>query len=210
MDKGNARAATSGDTASTTTPDNRAWPARFRAVVASAAVLVASLALAQAPAVSAFAGTQVNGSGKFTVWLPDDWEVTVNGKRTSAENDEISLVAGPLSDKTAALTDEDVKDFVGDELDNINVTLDRRDKLEGFEIRVLEGTSEDDGSPILFRSLALSPHAEGRVIQVVAYGDPAEMNKPATRAIIDRILLSLRPYGTSSESGPFGRPVQRN
>ena len=105
----------------TNTPDHRTWPSRFRAIVASATVLVASLALAQVPAASAFAGTQTNASGKFTIWVPDDWEVTVNGKRTSAENDEISLVAGPLNDKTAALTDEDVKDFVGDELNNIRV-----------------------------------------------------------------------------------------
>jgi hypothetical protein len=173
---------------------------RLRAIVASATLLAASLVLAPIATAPAFAATQVNASGKFSIWVPDDWEVTFNGKRLSAENDEISVVAGPLADKAATLNDEDVRDFVGDELNNIKVTVDRLDKLEGFDIRVLEGTDEDENA---FRSIALLPRAGERVIQVLAYGDPAEMDKPETRSIIDRILQSLRPADSGpSRSGP--------
>jgi hypothetical protein len=151
----------------------------------------------------AFAGTQVNGSGKFSIWVPDDWEVTFNGKRLSAESDEISLVVGPLADKAAALADEDVRDFVGDELNNIKVSVDRLEKLEGFDIRVLEGTDEDENA---FRSLALLPRAGERIIEALAYGDPAEMDRPETRSIIDRILRSLRPANPNPPvSGSPGR-----
>jgi hypothetical protein len=203
--------------------------ALLRAIVMSTTVLVASLALAQVPTVPAFAASQVNTSGKFTIWVPDDWQVTVNGKRTTAENDELSLVVGPLIDKTVALADDDVKDFVGDEINNIKVTADRFHKHEGFEVRVLEGAGDDDGDPILFRSLALSLQPGGRVIQALVYGDPEEMNRPEARATVERILLSLRPQGHSdawtpgrsgsdagpfgrseSNAGPFGRPVPQN
>ncbi len=178
-------------------PRARTW---FRAVIASAALLAATPILLPTTAAPAYAGTQVNASGRFSIWVPDDWEVTFNGKRLSAESDEIAVVVGPLADKAAALGDEDVRDFVGDELNNIKVTVDRLDKLEGFDIRVLEGTDEDENA---FRSLALLPRAGERVIQVLAYGDPAEMDRPETRSVIDRILQSLRPAEAApSRSGP--------
>jgi hypothetical protein len=174
-----------------------------RAIVVSALAFAVSLAVAPLAAPPAFAGTQINANGRFSIWVPDDWEVTFNGKRLSAESEELTLVAQPLTDKTAALTDDDVKDFVGNELDNIRIAVDRLDKLDGFDIRLLEGFDDDDNA---FSSLALLPRAGERVIQVLVYGGTAEMGQPEVRSTVDRILRSLRPAAPNPP--PLGAPVR--
>lgn len=146
------------------------------------------------PATPALADTQVNAPGKYSIWVPDNWKVTFNNERLDAESrdTEITLVVSSLKDKDADLLDEDVTDFVDDEIDDMKVTSDRRDKLGAFDVRIVEGTGTDDGN-IIFKAVALDPGTNAALIEMLIYGDPAEMKKPANRTAIDRILRSFKP-----------------
>ena len=48
------------------------------------ALLVALLLVS--PASSALADTQTNNCGRYSIWVPDDWKVTINGERIDAES----------------------------------------------------------------------------------------------------------------------------
>jgi|SRR5271157_5377631 len=156
-------------------------------------VISALLLISTAPAVAA---TQVNGSGKFAVWVPDNWKFAMKGERLTAENDDLSVLVGPIADKDADLIDNEVTDFVDEELDNMKVTSDRREKMESFDVRLMDGTARDDEEEedVTFRALALSPNTNGSVIEVLIYGTPDAMKKPEIQALADRILRSLRPH----------------
>ena|ERR1700722_5178410 len=146
------------------------------------------------PAAPAFASTQVNACGRYSIWVPDNWKITFNNERMTAESrdNEITLVVAPLKDKEADLLDDDVTDFVDDEIDDMKVTSDRRDKVGGFQVRIFEGTGTDDGN-ITFKALAIDPSENEAVIEMLIYGDPGEMKRPANKANIDRILRSFKP-----------------
>jgi hypothetical protein len=153
----------------------------------------ALLFMAPAPAIAA---TQINGCGKFEVWVPDNWKVAVDGERLTGESDDLSVLVGPLADKDADLIDEEVTDFIDEELENMKVTSDRREKLESFDVRLFEGTGRDDEEEedVVFRALALSPNTDNPVIEVLVYGAPELMSKPENQAVTERILRSLRPH----------------
>jgi hypothetical protein len=146
-------------------------------------------------ATSAFADTQVSDCGRYSIWLPNNWKVTINKDRLTAisGDDEIWLVVAPLSDKDADLLDEDVTNFVKEEIENVKFTSDRRDKLSNFQVRILEGTDDDEGKKVFFKALALDPGGNEAVIELLVYADRTEMNRPANKNVIDRILRSLMP-----------------
>jgi hypothetical protein len=159
------------------------------------------------PMAPAFAGTQVNGCGRYSVWVPDNWKVTFNNERLTAESrdDDITLVVSPLKDKEADLTDEDVTDFIDDEIDDMKVTSDRRDKIAGIEARIVEGTATDDGN-ISFKAVALDPSENDAVIELLVYGAPEELNKGNAKAAIDQIVRSFKPFSEvmTSDKPPAG------
>jgi hypothetical protein len=146
------------------------------------------------------AGTVVNVCGEFTFWVPDDWKPTKDSDfitRTTFDSADgnLSVVAGPLSDTDADLGDEEVSDFADEELDEMAVTADVRGVLEKFSIRLLDGTAQDEGDPVIFKMLALDPGSDHTVIAVLIYGSAEDMNKADNQATIDKILHSLRPQG---------------
>jgi hypothetical protein len=151
------------------------------------------------PTASACAGTIVNVCGKFSFWVPDDWKA-VTERRSSAErttyqsaDGALSVVVGPLADKEANLSDEEVSDSIEEELDDVKVASDKSDKIDNFNIRRMDGTAEDDGDPVIFKALALDPGAAAAVLQVLVYGALEDMNRTDNEAVIERILRSLRP-----------------
>ena len=145
-------------------------------------------------AAPAFADTQVNACGRYSIWVPDNWKITIHGERLTAESRDnaITLVVAPLADKSADLIDEDVTDFIDEEIDNMKVTSDRRDKLGALQARILEGTGTDDGN-IIFKALALDPSENAAVVEMLIYAEPAEMSRPANKDTVDRILRSFKP-----------------
>jgi hypothetical protein len=146
------------------------------------------------PAAPAFADTQINACGRYSIWVPDAWKTTIENEKLTAESrdHELHLVVAPIKDKSADLIDEDVADFIDEALDDMKITSDRREKLGGVEARVMEGTGMDDGN-ILFRAIALDPGENEGLIEMLIYGAPGEMKRPANRAIFDRIVRSFKP-----------------
>jgi hypothetical protein len=146
------------------------------------------------------AGTVINVCGKFSFWIPDDWKAASYGEakaeRSTFESPDATLyvLVGPLTDKDADITDEDVTDFADEELDEMKVTSDTRDTLEKFNVRLVEGTGIDEGDPVIFRMLALDPGTTEGVLAVMVYGDARTMNRAENRATIERILRSVRPH----------------
>ncbi len=143
----------------------------------------------------ALAGEQANAAGHFSAWLPDGWVIAQQGNRIVAHNppDTIDVVIGPLKDADADLVDEDVADFVDDEIDDMHVASDTTAKLAGFAARRLEGTGSDEGDAIVFRALALDPGGAAAIIEALVYGDPDVMARPQLQQVVDHILHSLRP-----------------
>jgi len=148
---------------------------------------------------AAAADAQVNACGKYAVWLPDRWKVTIKNERLTAlsRDNKLHLVVAPLEDKTAELLDDDVGDFIDDELDDMKITADRREKLSGVEARVMEGTGtnedDDNEADVSFRAVALQPGEKTGVIEILIYGAPGEMKRPEARAVVDRIMRSFKP-----------------
>jgi hypothetical protein len=147
----------------------------------------------------AVADAQVNACGKYALWLPDRWKVTIKNERLNAlsRDNKLHLVVAPLEDKTAELLDDDVGDFIDDELDDMKITSDRREKSAGIEARVMEGTGtnedDDNESDVSFRAVALQPGEKSGVIEILIFGAPGEMKRPENRAIVDRIMHSFKP-----------------
>jgi hypothetical protein len=144
------------------------------------------------------ASTVINVCGKFSFWVPDDWKATKdsdNVARTTFDSADgnLSVIAGPLSEEDADLTDDDVLDFADEELDEMKVTSDKPDTYEKFDVRLVEGTGQDDGDDVVFKMLALDPNGDGTVLAVLIYGSEADMKKPSNQAAIDQILHGLRP-----------------
>jgi uncharacterized protein YbdZ (MbtH family) len=146
------------------------------------------------PAAPAFADTQVNACGRYSIWVPDAWKVTAKNERLTADSrdDELHVIVAPIKDKSADLIDDDVADFIDAELDDFKITSDRRERSGGVEARVMEGTGMDDGN-ILFRAIALDPGESEGLIELLIYGAPGEMKRPANRAIVERIVRSFKP-----------------
>jgi hypothetical protein len=159
---------------------------RWRAILLGLLFLV--------PAAPGLADTQVNACGRYAIWVPDAWKVTDKNERLLAESrdNELHLVVAPIKDKSADLIDDDVVDFIGDALDDMKITSDRREKLGGIEARVMEGTGTDDGS-ILFRAVVLDPGENEGLIEMLIYGAPVEMKRPANRVLFNRIVRSFKP-----------------
>ncbi len=173
----------------------------MRSLATSAAILVLMvLTTTFAATRPGCADTVVNVCGKFSFWVPDDWKATKdseNPERTTYDSPDgnISLIVGPLTEKDADLSDEEVTDFADEELDEMKVTADKTDTLEKFNIRLLEGTGEDESDPVVFKMLALNPGNDDTVLVVLIYGDAKHMSRTENQATIDKIMRSLRPQG---------------
>ena len=158
-------------------------------------VIIIALIASLAGAASALAGEYKNPAGKFSIWLPDPWTVRVEGKRIFAQNpkDTIEVVVHPLDDPDADLVDEDVADFVDEELDTMKVVTDKPLKHGELNARLLEGTGTDGPDDVVFRALAVDPSANDPVIEVVVYGDDDVMDKDDIKPMVQHILRSLHP-----------------
>ena len=147
------------------------------------------------------ADTVLNVCGKFSFWVPDGWRATkeslTNAERSTFESADATLyvVVGPLSDKTADLSDDDVPDFAGEQFSEVKVTSDTRDKLENFHVRLVNGTGtvEGDTTNYAYKLLAIDPALTEPVLVALVYGDEASMARAENQATIDKILRSLRP-----------------
>ena len=168
----------------------------FVTSVAGLALLVFASTLASTK--PGCAGTLINVCGKFSYWVPDDWRkyATTTSERSAMENPDQTLyvMAGPLSDKDSDLSDEDVQDFADEELDDMKVTSDKRDTLEKFNIRLIEGTGVDEGDAVVYKLLALDPGSTEGVLAIIVYGSARAMAKPENQELVERILRSLRPH----------------
>jgi hypothetical protein len=146
-------------------------------------------------AAGAVAGEYKNPAGKFSIWLPDPWTVRVEGNRIFAQNpkDTIEVVVHPLADSDADLVDEDVTDFVDDELDSLKVVTDKPEKRGALNARYVEGTGMDGPDDVIFKAVAIDPGEKDAVIEVVIYGDDDVMDKAENQPMIQHILRSLQP-----------------
>jgi hypothetical protein len=168
---------------------------------ASLALLIVPPTLAPTlmPTALACAGTIVNVCGKFSFWVPDDWKAAKESKasaeRSTYQNADGTLyvLVGPVADRDADLVDEDVKDFIEEEIDDVKFEADTREKVENFNVRLLSGTGQDESDPVGFKALALDPGVTTGLLQVLVYGAPSDMSKTENEAVIERILRSLRP-----------------
>jgi uncharacterized protein YbdZ (MbtH family) len=153
------------------------------------------------PAAPALADTKVNACGRYSIWVPDSWEVTLKKERMTAESRDngLYLVVAPIEDKSADLIDDDVVDFIDDELENRKITSDRREKLGGMAARIVEGTGTDNGN-MSFRAVALDPGENEGLIEMLIYAPPGEMKQPAIKAMVDRIVRSFKPPPAIAET----------
>jgi hypothetical protein len=137
-----------------------------------------------------------NEAGRFSIWLPNPWIVTQQGDRVVAHNpsDTVQVIAGPLKDHDADLTDEDVADFVDDEIDDMRVTADRQMPVGNLATRHLEGTGKDEGDDVVFRAVAIDPGGSAPVIEALVYGDNEAMARDQVQNAVAHILRSLRPF----------------
>jgi uncharacterized iron-regulated membrane protein len=160
--------------------------ANFRILAFLAAALVAIAGAARAD-------DHVSTGGKFSVWLPDRWVATAKGDRIEAHNpaDSVQVVVGRLKDADADLSDEDVADFVDDELDDMAISKDETKNLQGRETRVLEGTGRDEEDPVNFRAVAFDPG--GAVLVALVYGDANVLGREEVSRAVERILRSVKP-----------------
>jgi hypothetical protein len=148
------------------------------------------------------ADTVINVCGKFSFWVPDTWRATkeslTNAERSTFESGDGNLyaVAGPLLDKTADLSADDVSDFAAEEFTEAKATSDTRDKLENFHIRLVNGTGSLEGESTVyaFKLLALDSGVDQPVLVVLVYGDEASMSRAENQATIERVLRSIRPH----------------
>jgi hypothetical protein len=136
-----------------------------------------------------------NDLGRFSVWLPDGWVIVQQGARMVGHNpgDTVQVVVGPLRDADADLVDEDVADFVDDEIDGMRVASDTNLQQAGFAARRLAGTGNDEGDDVVFHAMAIDPGGTAAVIEAVVYGETDAMGRPQLQAAVEQILTSLRP-----------------
>jgi hypothetical protein len=136
-----------------------------------------------------------NDAGHFSIWLPDAWIVTQQGNRLDAHNppDTVQVAVAPLKDADADLTDDDVADFVDDEIDAMRVTADRQMPVGNLQARHLEGTGKDEGDDIVFRAVAIDPGGTAPVIEALVYGEDKAMTHDQVQNAVEHILRSLRP-----------------
>jgi hypothetical protein len=136
-----------------------------------------------------------NEAGHFSIWVPDAWIVTQQGNRLDAHNppDNVQVVVAPLKDGDADLTDDDVADFVDDEIDELRVTADRQMPVGNLPARHLEGTGKDEGDDVVFRAVAIDPGGTAAVIEVLVYGEDKAMARDQVQKAVAHILRSLRP-----------------
>jgi hypothetical protein len=140
-------------------------------------------------------GVHRHAKAGFDVWLPPAWSVKEAGERFTAQNprDTVEAVVGPLADHDADLTDEDVIDFIDDELDDLKVTSDTPTKLGGVNARLIEGTASDEGDVVIFRAAAIDASDASAVLMALVYGDEEPMTQPNVQTAIKRIFSSLKP-----------------
>jgi hypothetical protein len=173
-------------------------------------------ALLLLPPVAAQARELSNDAGKYTAWVPDGWKVEVVGARVTVHDKSsgIALIISPLDDRDAEPADEDVVDFVDNELDNVKVTSDRRGRQGKLALRMLEGTAheaqdEDDGKPneyraSNFRLMAIALGEDSDTVVVMAYGEPAALSTKANQALIDRVMGSVRSLTANAAASTPG------
>ena len=181
-------------------PGQAASTTAMRSMIASAtigALLVLTSTLAMTK--PGCASTVINACGKFSFWVPDDWKESrmgppKGGERTAFESKDGSLyvLAGALEDRSAILSDEDVTDLIDEEFDDLKITSDKKETLEKFDVRLIEGTGKDAREAIIFKALALDSGTERGVVMVVVSGSPSDMAEEG--ATIEKILRSLRPH----------------
>jgi len=145
------------------------------------------------------ADTVINACGRFSFWVPDDWTmkeqdpVNVEQSMFESRDGNLYVLVGPLPDKSAELSDDDVTDFVDNEFDDMKVTSDKTDKLEKMDVRLVEGTGTDEGDPIVFKLLALDAGSDKGVLVLVVSGSAKDMARTANQATIEKILRSFKP-----------------
>ena len=141
------------------------------------------------------AGETAHSAGRFSIWVPDSWTVQAQGDRLIAHNpnDNIQLVVGPIADKDADLTDEDVRDFVDEELDGMAIAADQMTTHAGRPARQLQGTGDDEDEDVVFQAVAIDPAPGLPVITALLYGETGPMARPEVQQMVARILASFRP-----------------
>lgn len=148
------------------------------------------------PVCGAHATTQVNGCGRYEIWTPDNWKITLNKDRLEAESpdNEIVLVVAPVNDRSADLLDADTTEFIDNEINEPKVTSDRRDKVGGLEARILEGVGRDNNDPVSFKAVALDPGGFEGLVEMIVYGAPEMMERHTYKTIFEQMLASFKPH----------------
>lgn len=138
-------------------------------------------------------GLHRSAAGGFVVWLPPAWIARDVTKRIAAQNraDSVDALIGPL-DPDAELTDEDVVDFVDDEVDDLKVTSDAPATMGGLKARLLAGTGTDEGDAVVFRALAIDPGGDAPILMALVYGDDDIMAQDQLKAAVEHIFRSLK------------------
>ncbi len=130
---------------------------------------------------------------QFTIWLPDEWKVTLEKERITAFSDDGMLWLIVVDMKSVSSMDDAaarIRARVDEALTAVQYQEPINVELQGMPARLVEGQGKLKGKDVVFFVMAFQ-HAEDRVGMLGVIGDPAVRTLYKT-TIID-IATSIRP-----------------
>ena len=130
---------------------------------------------------------------QFTIWLPDEWKVTLEKERITAFSDDGMLWLVVVDMKSVSSMDDAaarIRARVDEALTAVQYQEPINVELQGMPARLVEGQGKLKGKDVVFFVMGFQ-HAEDRVGMLGVIGDPAVRTLYKT-TIID-IATSIRP-----------------
>jgi len=130
---------------------------------------------------------------QFTIWLPDEWKVTLEKERITAFSDDGMLWLIVVDMKSVSSMDDAaarIRARVDEALTAVQYQEPINVELQGMPARLVEGQGKLKGKDVVFFVMGFQ-HAEDRVGMLGVIGDPAVRTLYKT-TIID-IATSIRP-----------------
>ncbi len=130
---------------------------------------------------------------QFTIWLPDEWKVTLEKERITAFSDDGMLWLVVVDMKSVSSMDDAaarIRARVDEALTAVQYQEPINLELQGMPARLVEGQGKLKGKDVVFFVMGFQ-HAEDRVGMLGVIGDPAVRTLYKT-TIID-IATSIRP-----------------
>ena len=129
----------------------------------------------------------------FSVWLPNDWKVTLNTDSVDAVAPDglIYCVVWDIKDvETCQQAEKIIREQVAEVLEDVEYYPDTDLELDEMEATIVEGTATENGKDVIF-VITMFRHADDRVGVVAFVGDP-EVRSLYKGTMID-ILSTVTP-----------------